>query len=80
MTRPQPYQTQHFPDGSAVQHKRFLSGSNCRFSIWFNADGSVKDAERIDALGRSYEPTARQMAALRKQPIILRHDSEVPRA
>lgn len=58
-------QVSKFSDDSVVAHKiRHIAGSPCKFSAWYSAHGTLKDAERIDALGRSYRPTRRQMTAL----------------
>ena len=58
-------QVASFPDGSAVAHKiRHIAGSPCRFSAWYASNGHVRDAVRIDSLGREYRPTPRQMRAL----------------
>lgn len=55
------YQLHHFSDGSCVEHGVRLEGSNCRFSVWWDAWGTFfTDAERIDSRGRSYPVTYKQ--------------------
>ena len=39
---------------SYAEHKIYIPGSTCRFSIWYNAQGGLYDAERIDRRGRAY--------------------------
>lgn len=58
-------QVNRFNNGGAVAHGiRHIAGSACKFSAWYGINGHVVDAERIDSLGRSYQPTKAQMSAL----------------
>jgi len=54
-------QIQSFRNGGYVVHRYRMEGSRCRFSIWYDSCLFVLDAERIDARGRSYPVTPRQM-------------------
>ena len=43
-----------FPDGCFVAHKVYITGSACKFSIWFDSSGNLTEAERIDKRRRGY--------------------------
>ena len=43
-----------FLDGCFVAHRVYITGSPCRFSIWFDSSGILTDAERIDKRQRGY--------------------------
>ena len=45
-------QIAHFTNGGYVVHKAMIAG--IKHSAWFNKDGVIVDAERIDVKGRSY--------------------------
>ena len=47
-------QVHTFPNGSFVVHKVYITGSACKFSIWFDSSGNLTDAERIDKRHRGY--------------------------
>ena len=57
-------QIQHFTTGGFVIHKASISGSNCRFSVWFDDAGNLLDAERISYAGVSLKATDKQKAEL----------------
>lgn len=54
----------YFSTGGGVAHKVRVTGSQCKFSVWFDANGQYVDAQRIDARQRAYPVTAAQRAAL----------------
>ena len=37
-----------FENGGFVLHKVFLPGSVCKFSAWYDKQGELLDAEKID--------------------------------
>ena len=41
-----------FENGGFVLHKVFLPGSVCKFSAWYDKQGELLDAEKIDGAGR----------------------------
>lgn len=43
-----------FSNGSFVAHKVYITGSTCKFSMWFDSSGNLTDAERIDKRHRGY--------------------------
>lgn len=43
-----------FPNGGFVAHKVYITGSACKFSIWFDSSGNLTEAERIDKRHRGY--------------------------
>ena len=53
-----------FSTGGFVVHKVYISGSQCKFSAWYDENGKLVDAERIDARGVSYPATTKQRAEL----------------
>lgn len=46
-------QVHRFPNGGFVAHKVVLYGYKGYFSVWFNANGELVDAEKL-VNGRSY--------------------------
>jgi hypothetical protein len=46
--------------GCVVHNMRDVSGSKCKFSVWYNDLGYPVDAERFDSCGRVYEATPKQ--------------------
>lgn len=66
-------QIQQFTTGGYVAHKMRVSGSPCRFSAWFTAEGLLHDCERIDAKGRSYPVGILQRRALQRSFNAYRH-------
>jgi len=46
-------QIARFSNGGYVVHKIDCPSSDSRCSAWFDADGNILDAERIDTRGRS---------------------------
>ena len=47
-------QVHTFPNGSFVAHRVYITGSTCKFSIWFDSSGNLSYAERIDKRQRGY--------------------------
>ena len=47
-------QAHTFQGGSFVAHRVYITGSACKFSIWFDSSGILTDAERIDKRQRGY--------------------------
>jgi len=56
-----------FSNGGFVMHKLRIASSDCKFSAWFNRDGELLSAERIDKLGRSVAATKAQCAELARK-------------
>jgi hypothetical protein len=61
-------QAHKFSNGGYVAHKVRFCCSACKFSIWFNPDGSVEDIEAIDKLGRAGRRVSASVQ--RKAPLI----------
>lgn len=53
-----------FDNGAFVLHKVKIGKSSAKFSAWYTLNGELKDCERIDARGRSYQPGSRQLSHL----------------
>lgn len=66
-------QIQQFTTGGYVAHKMHVTGSPCRFSAWFTAEGVLIDAERIDRAGRGYPAGVLQRRALQRSFNAYRH-------
>ena len=64
-------QVHKFSNGGYVAHKVRFSCSPCKFSIWFNPDGSVADIEAIDKLGRAGRRVP--VSVQRKAPLMFAH-------
>ena len=47
-------QIKHFMNGGFVVHKLRIAGMSSTFSIWVSPYGTLRDAERFDASGRTY--------------------------
>jgi hypothetical protein len=59
-----PETVKHFTQGGCVRHGVRLPGCASKFSAWYDENGNLLDADRIDARGRSHLPTAAQRKAL----------------
>lgn len=59
-------QKQDFSTGGFVMHKIKIIGSESRFSAWYDKDGNLVAAERIDRRNRCYQPGKDQMVQLAK--------------
>ena len=55
-----------FENGGFALHKVFLPGSVCKFSAWYDKQGELLDAEKIDGAGRSFKPNAGQTNQLKR--------------
>lgn len=55
-----------FMNGGFVLHKAYISGSECKFSAWYDKAGNLLDAERYDSMHRAYKATAPQLAELER--------------
>jgi len=57
-------QIQFFDNGyrGFVAHKYYIPGNKSKYSVWFNRDGYAVNAERIDAMGRSFNVRANSKA------------------
>lgn len=60
-------QVHSFSNGSYVAHRVCLDGSTRRFSMWFDGQGRVTDAEGLDRLGRSGPVSRGQRASLQRR-------------
>ena len=47
-------QVHTFPNGGFVAHKVYITGSTCKFSLWANDAGTLRDAARYDKLHREF--------------------------
>lgn len=45
-------QVSRFTDGGFVVHKARISGSRCKFSVWFDREGVIIDAEAKTEAGK----------------------------
>jgi hypothetical protein len=59
-------QIQTFTNGGFVVHKIYISGSKCKFSAWYDADGKLENAARYDAHNREFEATEAQRKELNR--------------
>lgn len=55
-----------FPSGGFVLHKIKIIGSISKFSAWYDAQGNLLAAERIDRKWRSVQPSEQQLVELAK--------------
>lgn len=62
-------QVHSFSNGSYVAHRVCLDGSTRRFSMWFDAEGQVTDAEGLDRLGRPGPVSTGQRASLQRRAV-----------
>lgn len=55
-----------FANGGFALHRVFLPNSVCKFSAWYDKQGTLLDAEKIDGAGRSFNPNDKQMNHLKQ--------------
>lgn len=61
-----------FSNGGWVQHGVQIGDQRSRYSVWFDPDGQLVDAERIDARNRAHPVrSAKTLATLRRVGLLV---------